>query len=433
MRRRSLLHALVLTAAMSACSPTYIDQGEGESGWLGFNEVKFQVHDAYKAAPPDCVAILPLSVKTPSQPMATAEDAAKVRLSLYAHLAIQSKREIKLERVDRVLKETGGDRKAMAERLHCPAFIEGEITEYGSMFLALYSRVAVGLELKMVRAADGVVLWRGSHTASSHGGALPLDPVGVAMGLADAASNVRDEQILRVTDDIARRLVSTIPDDKVAALDDPVAEPIKAAPAEQAAVPEDPVAAGERLLAQGDHEGALAAADRAVAADPDNARGHFLKGRVLMIEGDHARAEPAILKAVALDRANAGYLNALGAVNARKGATERALAAYGMAIEADPANGFAYYNTAIIHYNAGAPRQAADAFYGAGLAYIKTGDYARAEKALGDLHDLAKAGIPVDWEIATIKEALARKLQRLDATPQSNLFHQFNRPVDRFT
>jgi len=406
---RPITVILALAAVTGCATPTYVNKGDGETGWLGMNEVTFQVNDAYKANPPDCVAILPLTIKTPSQPMATPEDAAKVRLSLYAHLSIQSKRGVRLERIDHVLNQVKGDHKALAEQIKCGTILEGEITEYGTTFLALYSRVAVGIDLKMVRAADGVVLWEGHHTAASHGGSIPLDPVGVAMGVLDAASNIRDEQILRVTDDLARRLVSTIPDNAVVALDDPGNEPPK--PIQQAALVDD-LAMAERRLAEGDHAGALAAADRALAADPNRSGAWFLKGRVLMLDQDYTQAEPAILKAVALDRGNARYLNALGAVNAAKGANDRALAAYGMAISADSADGFAWYNSAVIHFNAGNPTEAADAFYGAGLAYLKTGDYAKAERALTDLKDIAQSGIPVQSKIRTIQDALTDLTRR---------------------
>ena len=404
---RSLPVILALAAVTGCAAPTYVNKGDGETGWLGLNEVAFQVHDAYKTTPPDCVAILPLTIKVPSQPMASAEEAAKVRLSLYAHLATQSKRSVRLERIDHVLEQVKGDRKALAEQIKCGTLIEGEVNEYGTTFLALYSRVAVGADLKMIRAADGAVLWEGRHTAASHGGSVPLDPVGIAMAVLDAASNIRDEQILRVTDDLARRLVSTIPDEKVVALDDPVEEPLRPQIAAQPVAPLDDLATGEKLLSDGDHTGALAAADRAITADPSRSDAWFLKGRVLMLDSHYAGAEPAILKAVALDRSNAKYLNALGAVNAAKGANDRALAAYGMAIELDKANGFAWYNSAVIHFNTGNPTEAADAFYGAGLAYLKACDYAKAERALTDLKDIAKSGIPVQTKVKTIEDALS--------------------------
>lgn len=411
---QALAAFLALLGLAGCASPSFVDKGQGddERGLPGLSEVVFRVQDVYKASPPDCVAILPLTVKDPTDPVATPEEAAKVRLSLYAHLATQSKRGVRLERIDRILAETKG-RKVLGERLKCGAVLEGEITEYGSTFLGIYSRVAVGIDLKMTRTSDGALLWEGRHTAVSHGGSVPLDPIGVAMGVADAASNLRGEQILRVTDDVARRLVSTIPDNKVVALDDPETEPTKApSPQPTQAALADDLAVGEKLLAHGDDAGALAAADRAIAADPGRSKAWFLKGRVLMLERDFDGAEPAILKAVALDRTNASCLNALGAVNAQKGATDRALAAYRMAIDVDPADGFAWYNTAVIHYNAGDPVEAADGFYAAGLAYLKAADFTKAERALGDLKDLSNSGIPVQAKVRTIQDALSDLTRR---------------------
>lgn len=398
--------ALPLAAVLAACAaPTYVDHGSGRTmGLLDFNVIAFEVRDAYRASPPDCIAVLPLTVRTPGDPQATPEDAAKVRMSLFAHLATQSKRGVRPERIDRVLAEVGNDRRALGERLKCPAAIEGEITEYGNTFLGIYSSVTVGADLRLIRLSDGAVLWQGRHVAANRDGSLPLDPVGIAMGVFGAVDNIRDEQVLRVTDDLARRLVSTIPDDQVAALDDPAEEPaVKRA---DAVLPDD-LADAKRLLNAGDHAGALAAADRAIAADPGRQDAWLLKGRVLMLERDLDKAQPAILRAVALDRTDPRALNALGALNAELGAADRALAAYRMAIDVDRSNGFAWYNSGVLHFNTGEPREAADAFYGAALAYLRTGDYAKAERALGDLRDLAATGQPVQHEIDTIHSALS--------------------------
>lgn len=395
--------AAVPAAFLAACSsPTFIDAGAGKAaGPLDFNAVTYRVHDAYPASPPDCVAVLPLKPKVPGDPQASEEDATKVRLSLYAHLATRSKRGVRPERVDRMLAETKGDRKALAERLKCGAAIEGEVTEYGRTFLGVYSAVTVGADLRMVRLSDGKVLWEGVHVAANRGGSLPLDLVGVAMGFAGAVDNVRDEQTLRVTDDLARRLVSTIPDNGVAALDDP-GETLQTKPT--------PLAEGERLLAEGDHAGALAAAERAIAANPESRGAWFLKGRVLILDREYAMAEPAVLKAVALDPKDPHALNALGVLNAERGATDRALAAYRMAIDADRANGFAWHNTGVIRLAAGETGEAADAFHGAALAYLKTGNYAKAERSLGELRELAKAGVPA--EIKTIEDAMSELTRR---------------------
>jgi len=413
--RLTLAGILGLTTLSACASPSYVDKSKESPGLLGINEVIFEVRPAYRSQPPDCVAILPLRVKAGSA--VRDGDAAKVRRSLYAHLSTQSKRSVRLERIDHVWAETNHDLRMLGSRLHCAAVIEGEVSAYDASFYGIYSRVAVAVDLRMIRTDDEVVLWEVSHSATSHGGALPLDPVGLALGVADAASNIRDEQLLRVTDDLARRLVATIPDNPVRPMEDPADDlATLSTPPQEAPVStggwSDQLRCAEAYLAQGDHDSALACAERAIAIAPNRPQAWFLKGRVLMLEQNFAKAEPAIVKAVALDSDNATYLNALGAVSAGKGDTERALAAYRMAINADPGDGFAWYNSGVIAFNSGRPDQAAQRFYLAGLAYLKSGAYAKAERALADLKEMSKSGIPLQPKIRTIEDALAEPNRR---------------------
>lgn len=390
-----MMRAIALCLLLAACStPVYVDKAKGgpEDAWP--NRVVFQVHPAWKQAPPDCIAILPLEAAQGSDPAAS----DSVRRALYAHLAPQGKRDVELARVDFIARHEPEPAR-LAERLRCGTLLSGTVTDYRSSFYGVFSRVAVGARLRLVRAADGVILWEGEHVATTHGGAMPLSPIGLAMGIADAANNARDEQILSVADDLARRLMGTIPDDRDVVLDDPGPPP--------PARPRDGLAEGERLAAVGDWEGALAQADKVLAERPDEAAAHFLKGRMLVKAGRLDEAEPAFVRAVALDGRKAAYLDGLGLVNALKGRDDRALAAWQMAVAVDPADGFAWFNSGRLLANAGAGKDAADSFYGAGLAYLKTGDYGQAGKALAELKDLREAGLALDAEIATIEDALA--------------------------
>src|SRR5579862_1580977 len=273
------LRLIVVLSAMAlpagCVTPTYVDKGKDETHLsAGFNEVVFQVRDAYTTQPPACIAILPLdgpapkadSAKSdsakvgaaapqesdiplldpanpdaragraladrdfaakPAKGVITSEQLEAVRRALFAHLAPQGRKIEKPARVDFVLEQLDpadrGNLAMIGEKLGCDALITGRVTEWSSHFYGIYSRVAVGAELKMVRAADGAVLWEGSHTAAMHGGTVPLTPIGIAMGIADAAANVEEEQTFRVVDDLARRLIGTIPDDVIATLDDPAA------------------------------------------------------------------------------------------------------------------------------------------------------------------------------------------------------------------
>ena len=160
------------------------------------------------------------------------------------------------------------------------------------------------------------------------------------------------------------------------------------------------------MVGKGDYSKALQQADKSLVLDDSAHATHFLKGRLLIKLDDLNGADKAIVKAAALDENNADYLNGLGYVNSLRGKDDRALAAYQIAIKRDPYNGFAYYNTGVTLHNKGDLEEAADAFYGAGLAYIKTKNYGPATKALTDLKGLADSGLDRSKEIKTLEDVL---------------------------
>lgn len=458
--RRLLAVSPVLMA--SACSgPVYVDRAQDTmvpKEWP--NQVEFQVYPAYAQAKPDCIAILPLSYAPERGGKVDPSVGENVRRALYAHLAPQGKLDVELARVDYVTHAIPAEKIAeIGEKLHCSAVMDGTITDYGTDYLGLYSRVAVGADLRLRRTTDGALLWQGRHLAQSHGGTLPLSPISVAMGVIDAAMNASDEQLLRITDDLARRLMSTIPDDVQLALTDPdersatmlprkgddakaFLDDLEGLPADErrqalikaledhrfkdrdglavlqalrAEAPDNAeaqLAEGQWWLAEGDYVSALRASERSLSLNDANPQANFLKGRVLLLEGALDEAEPSLLRAVAQDGGNPLYLNAVGSLNSLQGNSDRALAAYRMAIKANPANGFAYYNSAILHYDAGDLQQAADSFYGAALSYVKNGDFGRAEKALAELRSLSGEGVAVDQDADTIEAALAALTRR---------------------
>jgi tetratricopeptide (TPR) repeat protein len=133
-----------------------------------------------------------------------------------------------------------------------------------------------------------------------------------------------------------------------------------------------------------------AATAEAAPSAASTAADWFAKGRAALQARDYEAAEPAMIRAVALDRGNSLYLDALGAIAAAKGNPERAVAAYRMAIEIDKNDGFAWYNTAVIHLNAGRTDSAIEAFRRAGIAYSSKGDMENAARVLADLKSLSE-------------------------------------------
>ncbi len=348
MGKASVAFALLLPVSLlGACSsPSYIDatKDDWRSANTLTNDVVFKVHAGFEAPRPDCVAVMPLKADKDI----AAKDAEAIRAAIYEHLAPRV-REVPLADVDRLA--------ADPQSLHCAAIIEGKVTHYGTTFFGVFSHVDVGAELVMRRVADGKVIWEGSHIASSLDGGIPLDPLSAVGSVFNALTNARGEQPARLTDDLARRLVSTIPPMRLPSLADPGQPP---------------------------------SAKVATASD------WFARGREALAAQDFVRAHDAFVKAVALDDTNASYRDGLAVACAQSGQVENALAAYRSAILLDPHDGFAWYNTGILEFNAGRTAEAIEAFRYAGNAYLAKGDEARAGQAADRLSEIAAAYHPGD-------------------------------------
>lgn len=426
---------LLLPPFLSGCSTRYVNQGAGEAASdSGLSpQVLYQVHDAfYQPQPPRCVAILPL------EGVIEPRKRELLRRTLYAHLSPRGFRDIEIPRVDHVIAQNGldmeveADRVALGELLNCDALLFGEVSQ-DSAFYGLYSKVEAGARLKMVRSGDGALLWESEHHARLQDGGLPLSPIGLAAGLFDAARNVEEEQGLRVVDDLARRMMSTIPDLQVAFTEDEVVGTLFSSVEQRwdgdletwlAAVPEqsqplrlrqllekrpltelqreavyqrlinltgaarDYRSWGESRYQRGDYEGALELYKLATRSDTADADAWFQQGRVLIRLSRLEEADQSLVQALAHNPDEDGYYAALGYINSKRGEVARARAAYQMALQKNPENGFAWYNLAVSDYNAGNLRDATEQFYSAGQFYLKQGRVDRVEQVVLDLQDL---------------------------------------------
>ncbi|HET6521342.1 MAG TPA: hypothetical protein VFG47_16205 [Geminicoccaceae bacterium] len=241
---RPLLPALLAAAALAGCTTPYVNKGaDGPVSQPPLGDpVVFEVSPRYRTDPPRCVAVLPFALVNEDGALIDddpAGHAARVRRALYAQFAPHAPRDVELSRVDAALRRlprTGRpDYPAIGRALECDALMVGTVTEYGAGFYGVYSQVAVGADVEIVRAADGEVLWDGRHVARSRAYGLSLSPIGLVRGIWDAVSNVSDEQVERVTDDLARRLVSTLPAVHLAARDDDATPTAAAAAAKRLA------------------------------------------------------------------------------------------------------------------------------------------------------------------------------------------------------
>lgn len=236
MMERMFLLAITLfmTFLITGCasvSPTYINDGKlanNDSSEAVLNPVHFKRSDSFKTSPPHCIAVLPLhnglGEKVVKDEVVTDSKVPKVELelndkaleqlrwNLYAHLAPYPYRDIELEKVNEAVLSFGNDSSSYADiasKLKCDALLLGEIIDYRSDHFGLYSQVSIGIRMQLIRASNNEMLWQGHHIAKSQGGNVPLTPIGIVVGIYSATENVSDEQLVRVEDDLFRRLLST--------------------------------------------------------------------------------------------------------------------------------------------------------------------------------------------------------------------------------
>ena len=184
------------------------------------NPVDYKIHVDYFENQPECIGILPLekAIKPETNNKLEITDAQveQIRLVLYSHLAPAKFRDIELDKIDSVITklypEERDDYKKIAAALGCNNLLIGKITEYSRDFFVVYSQISIGADLKFIRADNEEILWEGKYVAESHATAIPLSILGVATGLYDTTTHISDKEVLRVSDDLVRHLVSTIPE-----------------------------------------------------------------------------------------------------------------------------------------------------------------------------------------------------------------------------
>jgi len=176
---------------------------------------KYTVDPYFDKNKPRTVAVLPFVNNASSQ-----QGSEAVRRGFYNHFSSLPYLGMKTYTIDDRLGKAGlSDPKVIAQKtpqelgkiLDVDAVIYGEISNFDKLFLAMYSQVSVGAELKMYETKTGHFLWSGKHVARIHEGGLSVNPVGIVATIIATSVNLRDIQLLRACDDLFREMVKTIP------------------------------------------------------------------------------------------------------------------------------------------------------------------------------------------------------------------------------
>jgi hypothetical protein len=209
--------AAILALSLSACTQTqYVEMPADARGEQTAHAIARTVHyrqdDLLLTQPPSCLLV----VGNTGGSIAP-ELVAIIEQSLARHLAQRARRVLTGETRDREARRLGvtgldpGNARYLAGRLGCEGVVEYDVANAEARYLLFYTRLAMTLDIRALRAADGLELWRARHATAKSSGGPPTSFAAVfsAWSATELAGDA--EAVEGLVEEIVRRLMATWP------------------------------------------------------------------------------------------------------------------------------------------------------------------------------------------------------------------------------
>jgi hypothetical protein len=147
-------------------------------------------------------------------------DSQRLRKAFVAYFSEREFTVINPIAVDAVLKSHGIDNEEQLEKVsvltlgkwfHCDAVMYGTVEDYDAYYFALVSGFVVGVDARMVSTHDGETLMRGEGARYSLNVMPALDAEDIVINSAESLLQLRDVELARAEEEVARELVIRIP------------------------------------------------------------------------------------------------------------------------------------------------------------------------------------------------------------------------------
>ena len=410
----------------------------------------YLVYEDFNKDTPSCIIVLPFEIENKDRiniKNVNLED--MLRLTTYAHLSPLQYRDIEISKVDYFF-DLDSNIESLSSNLNCEYFMKGKIIRFTETDLKIYSNISVEVKLELFKKKN--ILWHGNHRIDTHGGNIPLSPIGLAFGLADAARNLDSSQYVRVSDELIRELIATLPDNEKLQFAYSIEEETSQALIESnfklkernlvinnenysdktldeliilsndEILFEEKIKVFDEILIRKPNDVTLNNAytqflfdnkkyrlaqekiDIQIINDLYNKQTYFLKGRLHLTLNELELAEQSFIKAIAIDKKDALSLNALGYVYSINNKIYKAEAAYKMAISIDSENIFSHLNLGILKSNQGEYQDALILLENAAMFSISQNDYKRYLMTISKIESLKIYKI----EVASVLEKLEK-------------------------
>lgn len=162
---------------------------------------------------PLSVAILPLENLTKEK-----EATDLLQRLLYNNFSSLSYHDIELAVVNNKLADFSTDNifetidpSKVGKMLGADGLVVGKVTAFESLYVGVYASITIGVEVKMLDAETGQVLWTVKHKETTRSGGVPLSPVGAIITAASSALNLSRYHFVNTANQLCQTVVETIP------------------------------------------------------------------------------------------------------------------------------------------------------------------------------------------------------------------------------
>lgn len=216
---RLTLATLFAGAFTAGCVNTqYVDwESEETEEPVIARQVEYVLDNEFYRDPPYCAVVLPAEVN--GRPLAFS---GVIEQTLARHLTARLDRVIgpreRDQRARSLAVDIGDerDRQLFARLSRCGHYVQAQPWRDGDTYALFYAEARIGLDVRMIRARDGFVVWRARHVATRSEGGLPTSFISAAVNAIYAGAQHADPDVrLSVADDAVRRIMLSLPDTRL--------------------------------------------------------------------------------------------------------------------------------------------------------------------------------------------------------------------------
>ncbi len=388
-------------------------------------KAKTTLSNSFKEFQPDCIAILPFELdKEYESNIKNINIQDLVRKTFYAHLSPLQYRDIELSKVDFYLKKND-NLYQLAKNINCEYFISGKIITFEKKDIKVYSNIFIELYVELNKISEFKPLWKSSHSVNTHGGTIPLSPIGLAIGIIDAAKNLEEQQYVRVSDELIREIVYTFPISENILMANSFENLEKFSNLNKTEIRSNNSnqnlsknvleevffsnTSAQNLYDELKYEESYKTVQTLIKNEQADYETYFLKGRIELKLNLLEDAEQSFIKSVAINKETVA-LNALAYVYSINNKPFKAEAAYRMSIDSDTKNVFAHKNLGILLIKSERTKEALYYLDKAAVIALKTGKFHEYKSILPIIQSMKNNDNDIKLSIKNL-EILEKKLQ----------------------